>query len=109
MNNVNVSFEVEDSIKCFSINEKESIINIKNVKSSHRINFAIFKENEINEIFNEFRHHNVNKYDENRVYVFAIVILRFIIISFIVFFLLFRRLSKFFCLRFLCFFRSRFK
>ena len=44
MNNVNVNFEVENSIKRFSINEKKSIINIKNVKNNYCINFAIFKK-----------------------------------------------------------------
>ena len=75
MSNVNVDLEVEDSIKCFSVNERKSIINIKNVKSSHCINFAIFKKNEIDETFSEFRYNNVNKYNKSRVYVFAIVIL----------------------------------
>ena len=75
MSNVNVDFEVEDSTECFSVNERESIINIKDVKSSYRINFAILKKNEINETFSEFRDDNVNKYDESHIYVFAIVIL----------------------------------
>ena len=44
MSNVNLDLEVEDSIKCFSVNEKRSIINIKSVESSHCINFATFKK-----------------------------------------------------------------
>ena len=75
MNNVNVDLEVEDSTECFSINEKRNIINIKSVESNHRINFAIFKKNKINETFSEFCYDNLNKHDENRVHVFAIVIL----------------------------------
>ena len=75
MNNVNVDLKVENSTECFSINERKSIINIKSVESNYRINFATLKKNEINEIFSEFYYDNVNKHDENRVYVFAIVIL----------------------------------
>ena len=44
MNNVNVNFEVEDSIKYFSINKRKDIINVKSVKSNYCINFAIFKK-----------------------------------------------------------------
>ena len=44
MNNVNVNFKVEDSTECFSISERRSIINIKNVESNHCINFAVFKK-----------------------------------------------------------------
>ena len=66
--------EVENSIKRFSISEKKSIINIKNVESNHRINFAILKKNKIHKIFSELRYDNVNKHDEDYVYIFAIVI-----------------------------------
>ena len=72
---MNVDLEVEDSTECFLISERKSIINIKSVESNHCINFAIFKKNEINEAFNEFCYNNVDKHDESRVYVFAIVIL----------------------------------
>ena len=75
MNNVNVDLEVENLIECFSVSERRSIINVKNIESNYRINFAIFKRNEINKVFSEFRYDNVNKHDESRVYVFAIVIL----------------------------------
>ena len=84
MNNINVSFEVENSTECFSISKRKNIINIKSVESNYRINFAIFKKNEINETFNEFYYDNVNKHDESRVYVFAIIIFRFVIYFFII-------------------------
>ena len=72
MNNVNVDFKVEDSIKRFLINKRRNIINIKNVENNHRIDFAIFKKIKINEIFNKFYYDNVNKHDESCVYVFVI-------------------------------------
>ena len=75
INDINVDFEVEDSTERFSISERKNITNIKSVESSHCINFAIFKENEINETFNKFRYDNVNKHNENCVYIFAIVVL----------------------------------
>ena len=75
MNNVNIDLEIENLIIYFSVNKKKSIINIKSVKSNYCINFAIFKYNKINEIFSEFYYNNVNKYNENCFYIFAIVIL----------------------------------
>ena len=75
MNNVNVNFEIEiSSTERFSVSEKKSIINIKNIKSNYCINFAILKRNEIIKTFSEFRYNNVNKHDESCVYIFAIVI-----------------------------------
>ena len=44
MNNINVDLEVEDSTERFSVSEKRSIINIKNVKRNYCINFAISKK-----------------------------------------------------------------
>ena len=105
MNNVNVNFEVKNSAECSLISERKNIINIKSVESNHRINFAIFKKNEINETFNEFCYDNVNKHIENRVYVFAIVILRFVIILFVIFFFI---TSTFFKSSFICAFCASF-
>ena len=44
MNNTNVDLEVEDLIKRFLVSERKSIINLKGVESSHRINFATLKK-----------------------------------------------------------------
>ena len=74
MNNVNVNFEIENSIINFLINKRENIINIQSVEDNHRINFVFTEKNEINKIFNEFYYNNINRYNKDCIYVFVIAV-----------------------------------
>ena len=75
MNNVNVSFEIENSIKNFLVNERKNIINIRNVENNYRINFMSFKKNEIYKTFNGFCYNNINKHNKYCIHIFVIVVL----------------------------------
>ena len=75
MNNVNVNFEVENSTEDFPVNKRKSIINIRSVEDSHRINFVFFRKNKINKTFDEFRYDDIDKHNKNCIHVFVIAVL----------------------------------